>query len=383
MQWFTWLQHHYEIIAAVIILVASAISSLISQRENPFKNLRWRLAGPSVEALKNLFGQVKEMIGPDSKDVHVRQNRAHEVVKEVTTEISSGSRNAAEKLGEHLRLVFAVIAGGEDKGVLKMWRIFGAVISMILLLLFIYADVIQGVNNLSMLYLSETVSLPVWVKNIVPSLIMSSVGTALTLSFIMADARGVTHFLPWTGRSWKKGEEEKEVSIRRVVFWIALLTFGFTVLILAALASPRIMGTESAQFPEKVGVLVYESAAIAQVLIIVPMLVTTALLFWGVVGVIIGYGGVVGLLRLFGEIIAWVFFLVEKTIEILEPTSKIFSYFVLILVATVFATLGLLVGTFLVFMEGLTHAVTAVVWLVFYPFIVLSDMVRWLKGVFK
>lgn len=382
MQWFTWIQHHYEIIAAAIILGASAISSLISQGENPFKNLRWQLAGPSVEALKNLFSQVKETIGPDSEDIHVRQNRAHEVVEEVTMEISSGARNIAGKMGEHLRSVFAVIAGGEDEEIHKMWRVFGAVISMILLLLFVYADVVQGVNNLSMLYLNETTLLPGWIKNIVLSLIMSSVGTALTLSFIMADARGITHFLPWTGRSWRRGEE-KEVSIRKVVFRIALVTFVITVGLLALLASPRVIGTESAQFPEWVRVFVYRSAAIAQVLIVVPMLVTTALLFWGVVGVMIGYGGVVGLLRLFGVMIAWIFFLIEKTIEILEPSSKIFSYFVLILVATVFAALGLLVGTFLVFVEGLTHAVTAVVQLVFYPFIVLSDMVIWLKGVFK
>lgn len=386
-EWYAWLQHNYWAIGILIVWVASAVVSLSSQDANPFRGLRWELARPPLDALKGLFDKVKELVGPDGIQEGVLLSEAPNTVKEITKSVKLVSHRASTRLGDHMKEVFMVIANEEQEASTalpgqKIWRTFGAVLSLILLTLFIYADTVQGINNVSMLFPNEVASLPDWLKNIALSVVMSSVGTILTLAFIMADARGVTHFFPWSGLSLSLKEER--ISIRRSVFVTAMLTFIFTLSLLVLLALQRMTGVADVQFPQWAEVLVLPLlpplAAVAHVLIIVPMLITTALLFWGVAGIIVWYGIGVGVLRLLGIVIEGVLFLVEKIVDIIEPSSKVFSYFILILMSTVFVALGLLIGTFLIFVEGITHATTAIIEMLFYPFIVLGDIFGWGKS---
>lgn len=375
--WAEWMRRYGWILVVALWGIGSVIEVLrgrSEQERGKFTRLRLKLAGPPLEALERVFEKVKEAMVENGKEISAEE--AYKEIQKLTEDARKAADRVVRRLRGHLGEIWTVVvvgeeAKGDNQGAgMRTWRLIGAVISVVLLGAFVYADLVQGVNNFSLLYPAEVASLPDWTKNIVVSLVMSSVGTALALGFIMADARGITHFLPWRGIVWGQGREENaEEWIRRRVFRTAMGAFVLTLILLMVMALPRAMGVAAVGFTAEVERGILYAAAVAHVLIIVPMLITTAMLFWGIIGVVMAYGAGVGILQLFGWVVKGVFYSASKVIRIVEPGSRLFIYLVLVFIAAVFVSIGLVVGTLLVFVDALTYAVVTMVRVVFYyPF---------------
>ncbi len=143
-------------------------------------------------------------------------------------------------------------------------QIIGALIGFIALLAFFYADAAQGAQTFKLMF-SEG-NIPGFLNDIILPLIMASAGSALILGIFIGDILGLTHL----GLFNKKAPRPFIwiISIN-LVLSLALSTF-------IALVRMQLLGTDSEAVQTVVNV--------AQSIVILPMLVTTFLLFRGISG---------------------------------------------------------------------------------------------------
>lgn len=375
-------------IAFLLILVIWSLWNWASKKishteDNPFSDLPIKLAKEPIKSLLDLFKQISSDY---TKDIDISKSTG--VLIQVTQEFSNYTSRVSDRLGNHVKTIIQIVGGHHPKDSdrsITSWRVAGGILSFILLVLFLYTDLVQSVNNVGILFPKEIESFPEWSKHLGYSIVMSSAGMIFTLSFIMIDALGITHFLPWEGvRLWNP---KKTMSLRLIVFIIALLTLIFALFLLTIMALPRALavqitlpGTEGTtpvrnlSFMSGYAQLISLAAAFAHTLLIFPTLITTALLFWGVMGMIILYGTEIGVLWFFSIIVKGTVYLLSMTIELLKPSGKLFIQSVMIIILTLFVILALIIGTLLIIVENITRAVIAVVELMLFPITIIGDM---------
>ena len=346
--------------------------------EEVFSSLPTDLARPPAQALKQLFNQASTLLLQNEK-VEPDPERTADTVKEIVLYLDEFTDSSIMNLRGYLQGMSRVIMGAteikeEERNItLLIWRLAGSIIGVILLLLFTYSDLVMSINNYSILLPKETASLSVSkvFRNLAVAQVMSSIGLIFTLSLIMADTKGITHFLPWEG-AYLVGDKanSKIVSIRNKIFLISLISFVFSLICLLAIALPRI----SAVIQETNSVFGFEIlfpkswesqfiiwAAFAHALLIVPMLITTALLFWGVVGLFPFTGIVLVVVYFFALMVRILLFLASKAIELFKPGEGIFIIFIKIIIAAILVLLGLVTGTMLFFVERVAFAMRMLV----------------------
>ena len=177
----------------------------------------------------------------------------------------------AEPIRENVKKLINTVAP-EDK---RIWRVFGALLQMILFGLFIYADAIQGANNLSTLF--PNLHIPDPLKDITFSILIASVGVCVALGVILADIFGLTNFAP----------VDKIQGIWKAIYIsIVIITLITAISLSTTLALSRVPSiVQSLDAGAKQSLI--SNASYAQSLVILPLLVTTAFLYWGTVGVLI------------------------------------------------------------------------------------------------
>ena len=145
-------------------------------------------------------------------------------------------------------------------------QIVGAFVGFLALLLFVYADAAQGAQTFTLLFEGD---IPKFLNSIIIPLMTASVGSALILGVLIGDLLGLTHL----------GLYEKNTP--RIFLWITCINLLLSLAIstVIALARMKLLGTTI----EEVKLLVN----IAQSVVILPMLITTALLFKAWTGVFV------------------------------------------------------------------------------------------------
>src|SRR6266540_1653954 len=113
-----------------------------------------------------------------------------EIVAKALDDISNALGSSIDPIYRYVNFVIEKIAP-EDK---RVWRLFGSLIQLTALGLFVYADMVQGANNLSTLF--PTIVVPEYLRDITYSLLIASVGVAVALGMLLADILGFTHFTP-------------------------------------------------------------------------------------------------------------------------------------------------------------------------------------------
>lgn len=149
-------------------------------------------------------------------------------------------------------------------------QIIGALLEFVLLLCFLYADASLAAQTYSVIF-NEPI--PVWLNQITIPLIMASSGSALILGVFIGDILGLTHFGAWGLLRGRTG--------KGAVFGVVLANL-LVVIVLAGFVSlyrAEVLGVRS----ETLRV----AALYAQSLVIVPLLITTALLMHGLFGVLV------------------------------------------------------------------------------------------------
>lgn len=222
-----------------------------------------------------------------------------ELVRDALGQFITEFNSLSDPIRENVSKLIDAIAP-EDK---RIWRIFGALLQMVLFGLFIYADAIQGANNLSTLFPNLVVPEPL--RDITFSLLIASVGVVVALGIILADVFGLTHFAP----------VEKIQGVWKIVYVsIVIITLIIAIGLSTVLALSRVPSLVETLDPA-IGENLISNASYAQSYVILPLLVTTAFLYWGAVGVLVLICGFLLFLTVGIKIASFFLGFLKKTIE--------------------------------------------------------------------
>jgi len=143
-------------------------------------------------------------------------------------------------------------------------QIIGALIGFLALVTFLYADAAQGAQTFALLFEGD---IPTFLDNIIVPLVIASAGSALILGLFLGDIMGLTHLGLF--------KQKNPIIFRWVI--VTNLVVSLILSTTIALARMELLGTDSE------GIRTFVN--IAQSIVILPMLVTTFLLFRGISGI--------------------------------------------------------------------------------------------------
>lgn len=232
------------------------------------KNAKVQVVSDFVDTLETALRDIKNSLLAWSmnflRQVVKREDEGGDDAEEKVNEITA-SQPDEQKKDEELS-VFNNKPENKHAG----QKVVGALIEFIALLAFLYADASQAAQTYSVLF--PTATIPDWLNGIVVPLIVASAGTAFILGIFIGDALHLTHFGNWGNL---KGTS------RKVFFAVTISNLLVTILLSALVALDRsdILGVKN----ETVRTI----AIYAQSFVIVPMLITTALLLRGAFGIFV------------------------------------------------------------------------------------------------
>ncbi len=275
-----------------------------------------------------------DRILPKARKPIISQQALQTAFSSVFKGINDGFNLAKSTLREHGKSIGSKIEPEDDK---RPWRMFGYLFQLIILSLFVYADLVQMINNLAPQFPGSLSAIPEWLGNLPLSLLMSSVGTAIAAGLILADFGEITYFGKW--------KDIKNDRLRKVVYGLTWFCFIFVLIIDAVLAVSRM-----AEMPNIVKILPPEfityltvAAGLSSNLAVLPMIVITLLFFGGFVGLVVLYiillwaiSLVIELIHLLFLAIVWVFtfgisylvdFVIRVTLFIIVALLLMFGWF--------------------------------------------------------
>ena len=202
--------------------------------------------------------------------------------------LNDGFQTAASGLQRHVSSISQKI---EDDDTLRPWRMFGYIFQLAFLAAFAYADTIQIINNLALIFPQDVPNVPIWMQNLTVSLLMSSVGVAVAAGFILAEFGEVTHFGKWNEL---KGGFRLTV---QVLVWFSLISVLIIDALLAISRIKAIPDVAQMLLPDTIRQITL-MASVASSLVIIPMIIITAMFLQGFVGFAILYMIVIWLLSI-------------------------------------------------------------------------------------
>lgn len=256
------------------------------------------LVGNLVEKLGVfLKDDIFDRLFPKARAPIITQQALQNAFGNVFANIDSWFNVAKTTLQDHAKFVAQKI---EPDDQLRPWRMFGYFFQLLFLGLFAYADVIQVINNLALIFPQDVPNVPTWLANLTLSLLMSSVGIAIAAGFILAEFGGVTHFGKWN---------ELTGNFRKVVYGLVWFSLISVLLIDGILAISRIKSIpEVAQaLSPEMSLQLTIAASIASSLVIIPMIIITAMFLQGFVGFAVIYIILLWLLSLVAELLHLIF----------------------------------------------------------------------------
>jgi hypothetical protein len=232
-----------------------------------------------VKDISRVFGQVKCSLLSWSTNF-LRQVVEPEINPEIDN--NTASQSTEEKQGDNAS--YLVSCENDIKSIFNKspenkhagQQIIGALIGFLALLAFLYADAAQGAQTFKLLF--KEGNIPPFLNEIILPLIMASAGSALILGVFIGDILGLTHL-----GLFNKAAPKSFLWIISVNLILSLSLSTFI-----ALARMELLGTDS----ESVKTIVN----IAQSVVILPMLVTTFLLFRGISGIYVALSIILSLL---------------------------------------------------------------------------------------
>jgi hypothetical protein len=229
------------------------------------------------------------------QQVHDVNKELVKVIKEVVNSAKDNIDTFTKHVVDHFRYISMYFSKDESN---RFFYAFMSLFELIFLILFIYTDASQAANSLITLLPDEKV--PEILGDLFIPLIISSAGSAFILGVILAELKGITHFSIW-------GSLEQKT--KNKLFRIVLATLILSILCSLSLSlnrfpellevnatqeidpndPTRIITHNSAQISEwwRVGYL--QVASFSQSFIIIPLLITTVLLFNAVKGFLVIY----------------------------------------------------------------------------------------------
>ncbi|MBX3036202.1 MAG: hypothetical protein KF758_04745 [Anaerolineales bacterium] len=246
-------------------------------------------------------------------------------------------------------------------------RILGAVISFILLITFIYADAALAFQAIETLF--PGIDIPEIFLNISVALVASSVATIAALGIMFWDTVGFTDLTPLG---------EMKGFAKGVFIGVVAITSLFTlicVLLIALNRAPLLAEfVEQAGFSILVRAEIHRWASLAHSFVIVPMLVTTFMMFRGIFGFFVLYMLVVGVMVLVLRAIR-LLFQVLRVVMVPGVNDTLSSGFLFAISEMVLIGLGWIVGTALACVAALTQVLQLLLDVITVPSIQIWDFI--------
>lgn len=324
---------------------------------NIFLNIRTELAKSPIDALKAIFASVGNALSSEDPAQSTSFASPGQITGSVRALAIASSRvldSAARIVESHLRNTLRLFSG--DPNYLT-WRFAGAILAGTLLCVFVLADAVQGLEALVGPYPSlERTIVTILPSGALPfSFVVASIGTIFTLSMILIDIAGITHFVPWV----PSGASNRFTrNAFKVVAWFA----ASAALILAVfcalgVAVSRVSALPVAKIDDGDLLNISNWAAISLSLVVLPMYVATTLLFWGVMGVVAFYCILVWLVASSLRMSWAVSRVVRLILHALDPATTLLTKVYVAGLAVTFGVLGLIYGLVLVIADRLTETV--------------------------
>jgi len=312
-----------------------------------------------------------ERLLPKAREPIITEQALQDAFGKAFTNIDSWFNIAKTTLQDHIKFVTQRI---EPDDHLRPWRMFGYLFQLFFLALFAYADVIQVINNLALIFPQDVPNVPTWLANLTLSVLMSSVGVAIAAGFILAEFGGVTHFGKWN---------ELKGNFRKVVYglvWFSLISVLVIDSILAISRIKSIPEVAQALSPETLFQLTI-MGSIASSLVIIPMIIITAMFLQGFVGFTVIYIILLWLLSLMVELghlifigTVWIFtFGISYLIDFALRTILFIIISLLLILGWVLTGSGLT-------LQKILEVLQAVLNLVYFP---MDAIIEWIAGKIK
>ena len=384
----------YPLLAALAILLILGSRNSMTGRisSDPFARIRLGLARHPVEALRTIFRRIGDLLRAGDAGnfsyLGVPEKLAASVQFAAKAACLSLER-AAKTVEKHLEATLRFVSPDEA---LRPWRIVGAVLGAVLLGAFIYADAAQSLEALSKFYDTDY-ALPF--PSALPfSFLVGSIGTLFTLGLIIIDILGVTHFFPWESQPSSRGTtpvQNDDHKIKKAfdaagswlskrvlrVFALGTSTIAMILTLFCAIGISvyRMTATNQFELDPNAALYIKGWASLSVTLVVIPMYLTTVLLYWGVMGLVVFYSALVGIIA--GALrIAWGLAVSTRIlIRALNPATILVTRLYLSGVGVLFGVLGLVFGLILFLADQVTGTVELAVeeiihffsWVLFIP----------------
>lgn len=244
--------------------------------------------------LANAASMVIASIPPASETLRRYARDFWGAIESLLDRVLSTLNTITTLLQSHGNQVLSLLPSSSNSRGLHM---FGYLLYLIAFAAFAFADVAQATNSRSVMYVDLQV--PAILQDLTIPLLIASGGTALMLGTILGDFLAKTDLVPWcTLPRWARG----------IISFVVLITFLFTLILMVLIAMVRVPEMVPGILPISVAQQLHTMAAFSDSLVIIPLLVTTLLLFWGMFGLLVLYYFLIGALflglRLLGFVLA-------------------------------------------------------------------------------
>lgn len=158
--------------------------------------------------------------------------------------------------------------------IFDLQKLLGGVVEFSFLLIFLYATTIQLFVNFS--FIAPTILVPPLFQNVPFSIIIAVAGCPFVLTIMLTELLGETHFFTWNNM---------KAQTNKMFLTLVISTLVITIIFAVFLSFPRLLN--ASVFTEQFSSSLNLFGAFAQSMLIIPLLITTALLFRGVVGILV------------------------------------------------------------------------------------------------
>jgi len=356
-----------EVIQAPAFLVALYILLALGHRE--LEGLLTAVGGFITEPLALLLETIRDLRDAirSSRDPARHLNeRARDATQAFLQEVIQGLNSVASSLRRHVQYTISFLEPDQSK---RGWRVLGALISLAAIGLFIYADMAQGANTITTLF--PEVEVPRFLQDLVVPLLVASAGTAAALGMIIGDCIGLTHFIPLERVAIKR--------FRTTVLAIATVNFlgSLTIAVLMSLNRYQELSTH---LPPDFAARIHDLAALAQSLLLAPLLLTTILLAWGLAGFVVLYAAALSVIAFVFQWASFVTRVLEKVVALgaigSDIVLRVFLSTLFLVPAAIAAVSALLAAA----LERLFDSLQKLLGVALAPPRLIRDFIIWIYG---
>lgn len=264
-----------EILLAIVSIILYLFISMMGKRRKVMGEKIETFTGNLVPIKKAIEQGEQNLISESNKVIYPEKMPSGNVYGNETEYSNSYNREPFKSwstaIGNAIKYLIEKIDPDEGN---KLWKIIGFTIQAGLFVLFFWADLIRGANIVSAID-PETVIHPLLLRLEI-SVLASSIGTMAVIGLIAGDLAGITHFGNWDKL---KGAWHKTLIAGMIITPI----LSFTLLLIMSLESIPTFPTFGVDVQQRIELWVY----LAQILLIVPLLIITFMLFESWKGIVV------------------------------------------------------------------------------------------------